>query len=478
LGVEDENLKKWAGHYSGVAIFGVLSLLLAAGKVANFQIRKFYPFNRVVIPPAIVAGLIGCFLFHTLTEIISPSIKIALEESMGVVVINLLTLCFAGLALGFGASKSYVPETRAIFLGLWHEALPMLLYAQILIWGQSCVALMVGKLFLRDGYVSSYLGALVCLGMETGRDTSAYSGALAAGAPNAHDIVRQADAVGLIVSMTASIAFMTWNAYLKSSQGHKTRGLKKGNYNLDSSQQHHEHFNRDKIKFKDASSGPMERKGVIIEMRQRNQSPQHIQSRSSLGIDIDDDIKESNFSNSPENDYKNRVADRNWNKKGESLLGNDMSINGPHSNQDNKAGLGAHISLMATAILIAWLIDLMVRLGEERVEWLKKHHVISGFRLFKLSMCTALALICIIRRTSSLIFKSEWFFPDEWPLLGLNGGSRTWNINSSIAARREHFSIYNDRTCLCTVECPCLWCPCPAVVPKPLGYQRGCHIIR
>jgi hypothetical protein len=65
---------------------------------------------------------------------------------------------------------------------------------------------------------------------------------------------------------------------------------------------------------------------------------------------------------------------------------------------------------MAAAVLLAWLADLLVRAFEEHIPWLTKHHVISGFRLFKLSMCTALALICAIRRTTPFVFKSEWFF--------------------------------------------------------------------
>jgi hypothetical protein len=47
---------------------------------------------------------------------------------------------------------------------------------QILIWGQSCVALLVGALFrVGNPAVSPYLGALVTLGMETGMYTIALS---------------------------------------------------------------------------------------------------------------------------------------------------------------------------------------------------------------------------------------------------------------------------------------------------------------
>lgn len=64
-------------------------------------------------------------------QTLSAYLSTSLQQSMGDVVVNLINLCFAGLALGFGAAKSYVPHTRAILMGIWHEALPMLLYSQV-----------------------------------------------------------------------------------------------------------------------------------------------------------------------------------------------------------------------------------------------------------------------------------------------------------------------------------------------------------
>ncbi|KAG5189650.1 hypothetical protein JKP88DRAFT_347634 [Tribonema minus] len=126
----------------------------------------------------------------------------------------------------------------------------------------------------------------------------------------------------------------------------------------------------------------------------------------------------------------------------ETLLGGDGGGGaaggggGGDDHHDDRAGLGAHIclmaaavlaawaidlaaidlavrsaeGLMAAAVLAAWAIDLAVRSAEGRVAWLARHRIISGFRLFKLSMCTALALMCALRRATPLVFRSEWFF--------------------------------------------------------------------
>ncbi|CAM9266743.1 unnamed protein product, partial [Phaeothamnion confervicola] len=74
------------------------------------------------------------------------------------------------------------------------------------------------------------------------------------------------------------------------------------------------------------------------------------------------------------------------------------------------AGLGAHFSLLAVAVFLAWVLDLSVRKLEEATPYTSRHHVISGFRLFKLSMCIALALMVAVRRFTSFRYRSEWFF--------------------------------------------------------------------
>ena len=88
----------------------------------------------------------------------------------------MINFTFAALTLGFASAGTYVPRTRAVVASIWHEALPMLVYSQVLIWGQSCVALlMVGLIRLGNPDVSIFLGALVTMGLETGRDVMSFS---------------------------------------------------------------------------------------------------------------------------------------------------------------------------------------------------------------------------------------------------------------------------------------------------------------
>lgn len=94
----------------------------------------------------------------------------------------MINFTFAALTLGFASAGTYVPRTRAILASIWHEALPMLVYSQVLIWGQSCVALLtVGLLRMGNPDVSIYLGAVITMGLETGRDVMSFSSADIAG---------------------------------------------------------------------------------------------------------------------------------------------------------------------------------------------------------------------------------------------------------------------------------------------------------
>lgn len=88
----------------------------------------------------------------------------------------MINFTFSALTLGFASAGTYVPRTRAVLASIWHEALPMLVYSQVLIWGQSCVALAtVGVIRLGNPDVSIFLGALITMGLETGRDVMSFS---------------------------------------------------------------------------------------------------------------------------------------------------------------------------------------------------------------------------------------------------------------------------------------------------------------
>lgn len=45
----------------------------------------------------------------------------------------MINFTFAALTLGFASAGTYVPRTRAVLASIWHEALPMLVYSQVLV---------------------------------------------------------------------------------------------------------------------------------------------------------------------------------------------------------------------------------------------------------------------------------------------------------------------------------------------------------
>ncbi len=55
---------------------------------------------------------------------------------------------FTSLVLGFTSGTKKTKMTfKRIFGLIWHEGMPMLLYAQALIWGNSCFALAITGIY-------------------------------------------------------------------------------------------------------------------------------------------------------------------------------------------------------------------------------------------------------------------------------------------------------------------------------------------
>jgi Na+/glutamate symporter len=79
--VEGETISEWAARYAGVAMLGMLAVLLAAGKLANHHWARVPVLRKVVMPPAVVAGIIGCVMYHTVGALFPAGLHLALEEA-------------------------------------------------------------------------------------------------------------------------------------------------------------------------------------------------------------------------------------------------------------------------------------------------------------------------------------------------------------------------------------------------------------
>ncbi|CAM9963997.1 unnamed protein product, partial [Ectocarpus sp. 4 AP-2014] len=382
---DDETLGAWALRYRGVATFGALAVLLGTGKFVGFHWHRLAFLRRFVVPPAVISGLLGCVVYRLFKGVMSPGVKSSLDESLSEVVVLMINFTFSALTLGFASAGTYVPRTRAVLASIWHEALPMLVYSQVLIWGQSCVALLtVGLIRLGNPDVSVFLGALITMGLETGRDVMSFSTREIAG-EWADEVVRLADSLGLLLSVFGGICLMTMHMGSWGPTGARAspdRG-RQGPGGAAAAGTAGRGLGGGLPGFDDANLGNSD--AGSNNHRSRSLSPR---SRPALrGAGIAGSLLEAG---TPEASVAGR--DR----------GPTLGI--------HRAGLGAHLLLPAVSVGAAWLVDLFIRFLENRVEYTAKHHIISGFRLFQLSMCAALLFMCFIRRTSPFRYHSEWFF--------------------------------------------------------------------
>ena len=217
VGARRERVLEWAAEYRGVAILGFLSTLLTLAHVLHVAIRASAQLasrmphlqtmvrptgdqrNRwrrltehlpkvaatsLAIPPCVLAGIIGAAVValvdsetnHMLSrddQSYGSAVRATLVETM----LTLVNLVWSSAALGFATSPTSLlsrsTTTRNLARAVLHEGLPMLVYSQIVAWGQSCVAICVAWLYSHLwSTVHPLTGALVTLGLESGSDVS------------------------------------------------------------------------------------------------------------------------------------------------------------------------------------------------------------------------------------------------------------------------------------------------------------------
>ncbi|CAM9932955.1 unnamed protein product [Pylaiella littoralis] len=433
---DDETLGAWALRYRGVATFGALALLLGIGKFVGFHWYRLVVLRRAVVPPAVISGLLGCVVYRLFKGVMSPGVKSSLDESLSEVVVLMINFTFSALTLGFASAGTYVPRTRAVLASIWHEALPMLVYSQVLIWGQSCVALLtVGLIRLGNPDVSIFLGALITMGLETGRDVMSFSTREIAG-DWADEVVRLADSMGLLLSIFGGICLMTFHmgglgqpgarGYALVGNGENAAGAADGLMDVgggdrDAGRQR-EHFARGRGKCGWLVGRVSPDRGGFQGIGGAPNTGRGPSGGATTGLDDDDDSPGSLGNGNSNNNHRSRSHSPRSRppvrgagmaagslEAGAAEAGVARRDRGPTLGM-HRAGLGAHLLLPAVSVGAAWLLDLFIRAVENHVEWTAKHHIISGFRLFQLSMCAALLFMCIIRRTSPFRYHSEWFF--------------------------------------------------------------------
>ena len=370
-------LEKWAVDLGITAIVGFVCTLLLLGKVLHHACTAHRKNGRflgiLVMPPAVLSGILGlaCLLAVSAMD---PVLAVDLDDGLEAVVRNLSTFVFSALILGLQSSDSSQAtlSLRGVVVSCMHEGMPMMVYSQLLIWGQSTICLVAvwiaNKLMGID--INPHFSVLVCAGVETGTDVL-----MANRVDKDATIMAESESLGLVVITVTAISILSLRPVLikygwidAGRAGVASRG---GLYHVGSNE---EVFGR--IRNSRSSN-------VLSSMAAQQESS--LSPSSSLSQD-----KGGSFSSA--------VAQSSDSSKKESAIG------------VIEAGLGVHLSLISLAAFVSFGLTLFGHYCEINFAGQAFGTILTGVRMFKFAMFTSLALMLGIRKWTRVRFNRDWFF--------------------------------------------------------------------
>lgn len=372
--INELELESWAKKFGFTATFGFIGTLLIAGKVLHQVLQKRgLIFGYFIIPPAIISGILGL----TLCAIFSNSCMTTdLLEGLEYTKSNLTNFVFAALILGLQCSRttSHHVTLRAIITSVLHEGMPMVIYYQILVWGQSVVCLAALELLLRFGVnIPILFAGIVPLGLEQGHDIVS---------ANYYDswsetILGESESLGLLAACLLSCILVSVKPHLVYY------GIVSGSSNTKESMSFYQQRTGDAEAFERFSRPSLSRFN-------------HPNSFSN----IESSIKPSVSSGDVKTLGKSSTAN---------LSGINNSYHGDKSDFDKlgSASLGAHLSMISLCVFAAFMIAFTFRYIE--MQFHIEQHLFSGIRMFKLAMVSAMFSMHYMLSRTSIRFRREWF---------------------------------------------------------------------
>lgn len=285
-----------------------------------------------------------------------------MESGLESVRTNLINFVFASLMLGLTCMRKTSQHNgwRGIITSFLHEGLPMVMYGQILTWGQSgCCLLVLSIAEILDIPIPPHFATIVPLGLESGEHIVALNyitdpvDVSKRGTKWAHTVLAESEALGLLTVSLLAIVLMSGKQFfiacgaIDQEASHPSRTVR-----------------------------PVAGHGAGQAEAFERSAPKHLQS--AFSVDDTEDVSGD-------------------------------QINGNHNdNKNNIASLGSHLSLIALAVFISFGVSFLLQLLEIEIKWTQ--YLIAGIPVFKLSMIAALVCMQIIlARTPFLRFRREWF---------------------------------------------------------------------
>eukprot|EP00601_Ochromonadales_sp_CCMP2298_P030629 CAMPEP_0173332564 /NCGR_PEP_ID=MMETSP1144-20121109/4420_1 /TAXON_ID=483371 /ORGANISM="non described non described, Strain CCMP2298" /LENGTH=516 /DNA_ID=CAMNT_0014277457 /DNA_START=53 /DNA_END=1600 /DNA_ORIENTATION=- len=362
---EHADLEDWARQYGGTAILGFISTLLLTGKVLHYILQKRgLIFGSLIIPPAMLSGLVGLIWF-TGMEYLDPIMTSDLRGGLEALKANVIIFVFAAYILGITcgrANSQHNTSLRGIIYSLVHEGMPMVIYSQILNWGQTtcCLLLLCLANTFFGAQIPNIFAAMVPLGLEAGSDVVLSSRHKT---DWTQTVVEEAESLGMMVVCVLAVVMFTLKPYF-IAQGWLGPAY-----------------------VRDQEAGPTFNSATgVAEAFQRSTKRQSKTVQSSTQSTSDEGEKQR-----------------------PSSFDDDLEIvlrDGKHTHTTH-ASLGAHLALIALTAFMSFGLALSLHLLEMELGW--SLHWISGVRMFKLAMCCALLSMIAITQLTRIKFSREWF---------------------------------------------------------------------
>lgn len=374
--LEHDRIEEWAKKYAGLALMGFLCTLLIVGKFVHYIfLNRGLVCGILVIPPALLSGIIGLVWFAIMDRI-DPVMTDDLAAGLEMMKTNLLNFVFASLMLGLSCSRSSSKHStiKGILASVLHEGMPMIIYSQILTWGQTSICLAICFISeLMGKNIPRMFSAMVPLGLEAGDDatpTPVHNNFWSA------TVVQESESLGIVTAAVLGVIAISAKPYLMSCGVLGSASTRESSANMQPASNHSEEaFGRTSSSVRLSSEPPSM---TTQRMVSGDKSMSRITDLPVMALKMEDVYT-----------YRGNKSDT------EKLEG--------------QASLGTHLSLVALTVFLSFNVGLTARIFEAQFSFFKSHRIFSGICMYKISMCCALISMNFFLRRSRIRFRREWF---------------------------------------------------------------------
>jgi hypothetical protein len=375
----EEWIEDWARDYGALGVLGFLFAMLAMGKVLHdILLVRGRVCMTAVVPTALLGGVIGLVWFIIMCAV-DPALAPDLAAGLTMIKTNLVNFVFTSFILGLSCARTssqHLAGFRPLLLSIYHEGMPMAIYSQILIWGQSAICLLACLMLKVLGtQFPSLASAMVPLGMESGPDVVP---PIVFNNEWSESMVQEAESYSLWVTTIIGITLLSMRDKFQS-----WGWIDKDEYkDVEAHTDQQEAFRR-------SASGAAPRSRSFADL-------------TTSGISIIAGASVAQALGGPKRSLSDSGEDT------EALL-SSYSRPEPIRPISNYASFGTHMSIIFLTAFLAFIFGFFTRIFEAKYTWFEDHHFFSGFCLFEVSMCFALIGMQFLLRYTTMVFNREWF---------------------------------------------------------------------